>query len=210
MNHLQEPPEPSDDLLGDTISRIRAAHEPGPETEDLARFVLENFVSRQQRGIPQSPATLEWLSEAFIKFMNREDPLAAFGFPRRPRHRPANDERASDIAWWVYQVECRGYTRAEAIKEAADTFDTDVSNVRKLVNRAHIKATTIPERGVKMIAEAFSMTESEVREHIRKIQPLLDTLDQGDPSESHYAEVYEKSGRPLPPRKNKKIGTGKK
>jgi hypothetical protein len=158
-------------LLLDAIARIRSQQQ-GPQTDELARVVLRDFNDRQAMGLPQSAVTLEWLAEALEKVMNCEDPLAAFGFQHRPKHRPADEDRIFDIGWWVALAQLRGYTRAEAIKLAAATFasdaeEMDLSYIRKIVK--------------KFDADAI--------------------LDYGKPAEAHWEKVFEARARPLPAKK---------
>lgn len=105
----------------------------------LTRAVLMDFSLRQMLGIPQSPVTLNWLSEAFDRLLRHEAANKVFPLPKRARHRPIDDSTSIQVAWWVHLAHTtRGYSLVKAKELAAEKFAKDAKSIDRYVKaQAH-------------------------------------------------------------------------
>lgn len=108
-------------LLAQWTERLRSG-ERGAEADGIARRVMRDFIVRQWLGQPHSAATLEWLADVLNEVLQDKKPLDAFGLAPRPAHRQGDPTLAIDVALWLAATESRGYSPAEAVGLAAETF----------------------------------------------------------------------------------------
>ena len=113
-----DPKQPSKNTLDDSV-------------DDAARTLIEDFCLRQDLGQPQSPESLGWLAEALSRILEHKDPLHSLGLMARPSSRPVDTQTAFDSTIWVRCAEALGYSRAEAIARAAETFAKDIKTVER-------------------------------------------------------------------------------
>ncbi len=121
---------PSDAELQEWVDRIQAG-EHGEEIDDLSRAILADFVTRQAFGVQQSPVVMSWIAESFNQILDHADPREALGLLPRVNHRIPSPERAWDVACWISAAQGRGYSQAEAVTAAAETFHVDDSTVHR-------------------------------------------------------------------------------
>ena len=77
-----------------------------------------------------------WIAEGLAAILEHRDARETLGLLPRAKKRPADPQRGWDIAMWIDAAEKLGYSRATAVKLAADAFHTDDSNVRKLIKNS--------------------------------------------------------------------------
>jgi len=143
---------PTDALLNDWIARIRSG-ERGSAIDGIAREIIRDFYLRNFLGVPQSAVSVSWLAEALSEILDHRDPLDALGLQRRQNKRPPDPGKSMDVAMWVACAEELGLTRPAAIAQAAETFATDDSNVRKLLKKSEPLEWMNPNRTA--LAEYF-------------------------------------------------------
>ena len=126
LNGTERVPE---HLLRDWTARL-ASGERDKKADGLARYVIRDFVLRQRFGLPQSPATLEWLADVLSAVvLNHAEPLDALGLMPRPANRPGNPKLAIDVAIWLAATQDRGYSAAQAVALAAEVFSKEPQTI---------------------------------------------------------------------------------
>ncbi len=129
---LDGPSRVPERLVEDWTARFREGNR--TEWEDAhARDLLRDFVTRQRLQQPHSPAMLEWLADAIDAILDNAKPLDALSLSPQPAHRPATATAKvkSDVALWVAETECRGYSRREAIERASEVFARDPKTIER-------------------------------------------------------------------------------
>jgi hypothetical protein len=128
-----------DHLLRDWIERIRSG-ERGKKVDGYATYAIRDFWLRQSLGHEQSPVVLQWLADVLDSATEHRNPkelMSQLGLLPRPAYRPADPQRAIDVAWWIRSAQRLGYTSAEAVELAAACFSVDAKTVQRYRARAN-------------------------------------------------------------------------
>ncbi len=96
-----------------------------------ALALINDFCLRQSLGEAQSPEALRWLAEALGRIVEHKDKdaLRSLGLLPRPKHRPADGQRAIDVAWWIQAARDRGHLLKDAKELAAAAFAKDIKRI---------------------------------------------------------------------------------
>lgn len=99
-----------------------------------ALAIINDFCLRQSLNEAQSPEALRWLAEVLRRIVEHKDkdPLQSLGLLPRPRHRPADPQRAIDVAWWIQAARDRGHSLKAAKDLAASAFAKELKRIEGL------------------------------------------------------------------------------
>ena len=116
--------DPVDPKQDSTDSRDSRSH-------GAALSIINDFCLRQSLGEAQSPEALHWLAEALGRIVEHKDKdaLRSLGLMPRPKHRPADGQRAIDVAWWIQAAQDRGHALSAAKDLAANAFSKDLKRI---------------------------------------------------------------------------------
>lgn len=137
MARLKDAERIPDDLLQQWTERIRAG-EKGAQIEELARFILNDFILRARFDQPQSTHVLRWLAEILEETLDNGKPgvRRAFSLPPRPEGRRAEIADSIYTAIWV-ECACElGFSDAEAKRWAAVAWGCDEKTVARRMKGA--------------------------------------------------------------------------
>lgn len=142
-----------DNLLLEWTARIRSG-ETGPEVDGLARYVIQDFCMRLWRNEAQSDTVLHWIADVLTKILDdgKPDARRAFSLLAKPSHRAESTDLRLDIATWVNEAMARNYSKTEATKLAAATFERDEKSIRRDIKGLEAYPRIYPAR---IIEEVF-------------------------------------------------------
>ncbi len=112
--------------------------ETGPKADGIARYLIHDFYIRAGLNEPQSVHTLSCLAEVLSKILEEGKPDARKAFSLLPRREGAGAhvDAAIDIACWTAMTIKRGYSEADAVRQAAAIFHRDAKHIQRQRKRA--------------------------------------------------------------------------
>lgn len=119
-------------LLREWVARLRGG-ETGPRADGFARYIIHDFCVRTRRNEAQSNITLHWIAGILAKILDDGKPEVrkVFSLMPKPNHREEDVDLRLNIATWIKEAISRGYSRPDAIKAAAATFERDERTIRR-------------------------------------------------------------------------------
>jgi len=110
------------------------------ETDGYATEIIRDFCLRNSLREPQSQVTLDWLADVLdsaTEHRNGAVLLQELGLKPRQRRRPADDQLATHVGWWLACAERRGFSPAGAVELAAECFHRDIKSIERYRRKAH-------------------------------------------------------------------------